>query len=79
MSRLKSLPVSLQKSLQNRSLLKVISGLNNFNPTSVIQVAKAAGSGGGDLLDIACEPELVKLAIEASNLPVCVSSVEPKL
>ena len=79
MTNLHSLPVSLQKSIQNRSLLKVISGLNNFNPISVLQVAKAAGVGGADLLDIACEPELVELAIEASNIPVCVSSVEPKL
>ena len=79
MTRLRSLPLSLQKSLQERSLLKVIAGLNNFNPKSVLQVAKASGLGGADLLDIACEPELVELAIEASNIPVCVSSVEPKL
>ena len=79
MTRLQSLPVSLQKSIQNRSLLKVISGLNNFIPESVCLVSKAAGIGGADLLDIACKPELVELAKEASNIPVCVSSVEPKL
>jgi len=79
MTRLQSLPVSLQKSIQNRSLLKVISGLNNFNAESVVRVSKAAGLGGADLLDIACEPELVELSMEASNIPVCVSSVEPKL
>ena len=79
MTRLQTLPVSLQKSIQNRSLLKVISGLNNFNPESVFLIAKAAGHGGADLLDIACEPKLVELAIEASNIPVCVSSVEPRL
>ena len=79
MTRLQTLPVSLQKSIQNRSLLKVISGLSNFNPESVSLIAKAAGHGGADLLDIACEPKLVELAVEASNIPVCVSSVEPKL
>jgi hypothetical protein len=79
MTRLHTLPGSLQKSIQNRSLLKVISGLSNFNPESVFRISKAAGLGGADLLDIACEPSLVELAIEASNLPVCVSSVEPKL
>jgi len=79
MTRLKTLPVLLQKSIQNRSLLKVISGLNNFNPESVLKISKAAGLGGADLLDIACEPELVKLALEVSNIPVCVSSVEPTL
>ena len=79
MTRLQTLPVSLQKSIKNRSLLKVISGLSNFNPESVCLIAKAAGHGGADLLDIACEPKLVELAVEASNIPVCVSSVEPRL
>ena len=79
MTRLQTLPVALQKSIQNRSLLKVISGLNNFNPESVLRISKAAGLGGADLLDIACEPKLVELAAEVSNIPVCVSSVEPRL
>ncbi len=79
MTRLQTLPVSLQKSIENRSLLKVISGLNNFNAESVFRISKAAGLGGADLLDIACKPNLVELAVEASNIPVCVSSVEPKL
>ena len=75
MTRLQTLPVSLQKSIQNRSLLKVISGLSNFNPESVSLIAKAAGHGGADLLDIACEPKLVELAAEVSNIPVCVLSL----
>ncbi len=79
MTRLQALPVLLQKSIQNRSLLKVISGLNNFNPESVSLIAKASGHGRADLLDIACEPKLVELAAEVSNIPVCVSSVEPRL
>ena len=79
MTRLQTLPVSLQKSIQNRSLLKVISGLSNFNPESVGRISKAAGVGGADLLDVACDPRLVELAVEASNIPVCVSSVEPRL
>ena len=79
MTRLQTLPVSLQKSIQNRSLLKVISGLNNFNPESVFRISKAAGLGGADLLDVACEPELVELAVDVANIPICVSSVVPKL
>ncbi len=79
MTRLQTLPVSFQKSIQNRSLLKVISGLNNFNSESVVRISKSADLGGADLLDIACSPELVALAVEASNIPVCVSAVEPKL
>ena len=43
------------------------------------RVARAAGRGGADLIDVACDPALVRLAIEASaGVPVCVSSVEPE-
>ena len=80
MTRLQQLPAALQQSLVERRTLKVIAGLMNFDAASVARVARAAGHGGADLIDVACDPELVKLAIEASaGVPVCVSSVEPEL
>ena len=80
MTRLQQLPVSLQRSLEQRSALKVIAGLMNFDAASVERVARAAGRGGADLIDVACDPALVRLAIEVSGgVPVCVSSsVEPE-
>ena len=79
MSRLQQLPAALQRSLEQRSTLKVIAGLMNFDAASVARVARAAGHGGADLIDVACDAELVQLAIEASGgVPVCVSSVEPE-
>ena len=79
MTRLQQLPAALQHSLEQRSTLKVIAGLMNFDAASVERVARAAGHGGADLIDVACDAELVKLAIEAaSGVPVCVSSVEPE-
>ncbi len=78
MSRLQNLPYELQQSFSNHSVLKVITGLNNFEQNLVKKVARSASVGGGDLLDIACCPQLVKAAIENSDLPVCVSSVQPE-
>ncbi len=79
MSRLQQLPVALQRSLEQRSALKVIAGLMNFDAASVARLARAAGHGGADLIDVACDPELVSLAIrESGGVPVCVSSVEPE-
>ena len=79
MSRLSLLPAALRRSLEQRSALKVIAGLMNFDADSVARVARAAGMGGADLIDVACDPALVKLAVEASGgVPVCVSSVEPE-
>ena len=79
MKRFRYLPDSLQERFQEHSLLKVISGLDNFDKDSVIRVAKAAGNGSADLLDVAADPELIHLAIKHSDLPVCVSAVDPSL
>ena len=79
MSLINLLPQTIQQELKSRSLLKVISGLNNFEVQSVKKISEAAFLGGADLLDIACNPKLVELASKISSLPVCVSSVNPKL
>ena len=80
MTRLQQLPAALQQSLVERRTLKVIAGLMNFDAASVARVARAAGHGGADLIDVACDPALVSLALEESGgVPVCVSSVEPEL
>ncbi|KAG6756215.1 hypothetical protein POTOM_039640 [Populus tomentosa] len=69
--------------LTTRALLSttketIISGLQNFNKENVASVVTAADKGGATHVDIACDPELVKLAIILTSLPVCVSSVEPR-
>ena len=79
MSRLQSLPNSLQKSISDSSFLKVISGLSNFDQSLVTLISKAAGMGGADLLDVACDPEIVSLAIKNSGIPICASAIEPEL
>jgi hypothetical protein len=80
MSRLSSLPPVLSHRIAERRLLKVIAGLTNFDVASVERIARAAASGGADLIDIACDPELVaRVAAIAPALPICVSAVEPEL
>ena len=78
MSLINLLPQKIQEELSHKSLLKVISGLNNFEPQSVRKISEAAFLGGADLIDIACKSSLVESAIEISSLPICVSSVKPK-
>ncbi|XP_059669049.1 uncharacterized protein ycf23-like [Cornus florida] len=60
-----------------RRALKIITGLQNFNKDNVASVVTAADKGGATHVDIACDPELVKLATGLTSLPVCVSSVNP--
>jgi len=79
MSRLAQLPTSLRQALTERRALKVIAGLTNFDAASVERISRAAGLGGADLIDVACDPELVQLAARVSGLPICVSAVDPEL
>lgn len=58
--------------------LKIISGLNNYDAAVVKNVAWAANHGGASCVDIACNPELVRIAKSVcKNIPICVSSVKP--
>ncbi|XP_068668705.1 uncharacterized protein ycf23-like [Aristolochia californica] len=61
-----------------RKALKIISGLLNFDRKNVAAVVTAADKGGATHVDIACDPELVKLALSITSLPICVSSVDPE-
>ncbi|CAM9143010.1 unnamed protein product [Pylaiella littoralis] len=64
---------------QAGNALKVISGLNKFDADLVSKVARATAAGGGTHIDIACDPDLVRAAKAVSNVPVCVSAVDPEL
>jgi hypothetical protein len=79
MSRLAQLPALLRLALEERRALKVIAGLTNFDAASVERISRAAGMGGADVIDVACDPALVQLAAEVSGLPICVSAVDPEL
>ncbi len=69
---------TLQNAFNNHRVLKVISGLNNFDSDRVAAIIKAAELGGATFVDIAANPALVQLAKNLINLPVCVSAVEPE-
>ena len=70
---------TLQNALDHAHALKIISGLNNFNAERVAAVVKAADRGGATFVDIAADPDLVRMVKQLTDLPVCVSAVEPEL
>lgn len=66
----------LQAAFDQNRALKVISGLTNFDPERVAATVRAADQGGATFVDIAADPELVTLARQLTDLPICVSAVE---
>lgn len=68
----------LQRAFDTGRSLKIISGLTNFDAARVSATVKAADRGGATFVDIAAEPTLVEMARKLTNLPICVSAVEPE-
>lgn len=68
---------TLLNALGHRRALKVISGLQNFDQSSVRRVVRAAAQGGATYVDIAASPDLVALVKAEMDLPICVSAVDP--
>ncbi len=69
---------ALQQAFENARALKIISGLTNLDAKNVADVVKAAQQGGATFVDIAADADLVRLVRSLIDLPICVSSVEPK-
>jgi pyruvate/oxaloacetate carboxyltransferase len=69
---------TLQQAFDQKRVLKVISGLNNFDANNVAAIVKASDRGGATFVDIAADSNLVRLVGSLTNLPICVSAVEPK-
>lgn len=70
---------NLQAAFASNQVLKVISGLNNFDRDRVAMVVRAADLGGATCIDIAADPSLVQMARQLTTLPICVSAVDPQL
>lgn len=69
---------TLERAFTSCRVLKVISGLNNFDSKRVAATVKAAHHGGATFLDIAADADLVRMAKKLTDLPICVSAVEPE-
>lgn len=68
----------LQQAFATGSVLKIISGLTNFDLERVTKVAQSAEQGGATFVDIAADAPLVAAVRELISLPICVSAVVPE-
>ena len=69
----------IAQAFAKKNVLKVISGLNNFDIARVATIVKAAELGGATFVDIAADSTLVRRIRQLTDLPICVSAVEPNL
>nr|YP_009369958.1 conserved hypothetical plastid protein [Boldia erythrosiphon]ARO90646.1 conserved hypothetical plastid protein [Boldia erythrosiphon] len=63
---------------KEKQALKIISGLNNFNKSDIIDIITAAELGKATYIDIAADTKIISLARSITALPLCTSSILPK-
>ena len=61
--------------IKNRNLVKVISGIKNYDKEKTLNIAKAAEFGRATAVDICDSSEIIKAVKEKIQIPVFVSSV----
>ena len=65
----------IKDAFSNKSLIKVIAGIDNTNIKNVLKIAKSADSSQATYIDIAANVRLVKILKNVSQLPICISSI----
>jgi Protein of unknown function (DUF561) len=61
--------------LRQKCLVKAIAGIDNLDENRVLWVVRAAGLAGAGAVDVAAQPEIVRLAKANTDLPVFASSI----
>jgi Protein of unknown function (DUF561) len=65
----------LKNALNRHEVLKIITGIDNFNLNDIIIRSKEAELGGATYVDIAANINILHELKQVSHLPVCVSSI----
>nr|QCI09029.1 hypothetical protein [Inkyuleea mariana] len=71
------LNTELNKSFIQKKVVKIITGLNNFDINYIIKVVKASEIANATYIDIAANTKIVSIIRSFTNLPICVSSIDP--
>lgn len=64
--------------LSERRLVKVISGIDNFDLDRIGQVVRAATVAGAGAVDVAARQDVVRMARQTTDLPIFASSINPQ-
>nr|YP_010336744.1 hypothetical protein MW559_pgp142 [Stylonema alsidii]UNJ15150.1 hypothetical protein [Stylonema alsidii] len=62
-----------------QQILKIITGINNFEVQTVSNITYAAQVTQVSYLDVAANPKLIQRIKQITNLPICISSIDPSI
>nr|YP_010155886.1 hypothetical protein K4Y23_pgp178 [Cumathamnion serrulatum]QQY85296.1 hypothetical protein [Cumathamnion serrulatum] len=62
---------------KSKKIFKVICGLSNVNINELINTIKAAELANANYIDLVANTKIVSIVKNITNLPICVSSIDP--
>lgn len=65
----------IKEACKNKTLLKVIIGLDNFNLGDTVRKVQSAERAGATYVDIAANVQILREVKSISSIPICVSSI----
>lgn len=68
----------LMRSIEEKSMVKIIAGIDNFDIENVKKVVCAADMAGATAVDIAAREDIIALAKELTDIAIFVSSINPE-
>lgn len=71
-----SLSSKIINEIDEKQVIKVVTGLNNFNVNKIMQRVKAAEVAKATYVDLAANPTILNEIRKKSQIPMCVSSID---
>lgn len=68
----------LKKHLNEKKCVKVIAGISNFDIEKIKKIVTAADQGNASAVDIAAREDIIYVTRQITDLPIFVSSINPK-
>nr|YP_009393675.1 hypothetical protein [Caloglossa beccarii]ARW62237.1 hypothetical protein [Caloglossa beccarii] len=69
--------IKLLDSFKSKKIIKVISGLETFNIGKIYKMLKAADIAQASYIDLPANIKIISFLKKVTNLPLCVSSIDP--
>jgi hypothetical protein len=73
-----TIPSRIKHDLETKKILKLITGLNNFNLNKIYNICIHASQNGATYIDISSDPYLIRAIKKTTELPICASSILPE-
>jgi len=69
----------LNSSFREGKVVKIISGIDNFNINKIFNIISACEISKATYIDVAANPDIISFIKSISSLPICVSSIDSNM